>query len=61
MRIVSETSGTISNAPTFEFKGAPEDVEKKKGYEKNFEENIVKKFPKGNGQSSPRGAESHTG
>ena len=45
MRIVSETSGTISNAPTFEFKGAPEDVEKKKGYEKNFEEIIVENFP----------------
>ena len=45
MRIVSETSGTISNAPTFEFKGAPEDVEKKKGYEKNFEETIVENFP----------------
>ena len=45
MRIVSETSGTISNVPTFEFKGAPEDVEKKKGYEKNFEEIIVENFP----------------
>ena len=42
---VSETSGTISNAPTFEFKGAPEDVEKKKGYEKNFEEMIFENFP----------------
>ena len=28
-----------------QIKGAPEDAEKKQGYEKIFEENIVKKFP----------------
>ena len=42
--------------------GVPEEEEKKKGYEKIFEEIIVENFPnmdKGNSQSSPRGAESH--
>ena len=42
--------------------GVPEEEEKKKGYEKTFEEIIVENFPnmdKGNSQSSPRGAESH--
>ena len=44
--------------------GVPEEEEKKKGYEKIFEEIIVENSPqhgKGNSQSSPRGAESHTG
>ena len=45
MRIVSETSGTISNAPTFELQGVSEEEEKKKGYEKTFEEIIVENFP----------------
>ena len=41
--------------------GVPEEEEKKKGYEKIFEEIIVENFPnmgKGNSQSSPRGTES---
>ena len=39
-------------------KGVPEEEEKKKGYEKNFEEIIVENFPKKEkeNQSSPRGA-----
>ena len=41
---VSETSGTISNAP-FELTGVPEEEEKKKGNEKIFEEIIVENFP----------------
>ena len=41
MRIASETSGTILNTPTFKLQGS----EKKKGYEKNFEEIIVEIFP----------------
>ena len=42
--------------------GVPEEEEKKKGYEKIFEE-IIGKFPqdgKGNSQSSPRGTKSPT-
>ena len=42
--MVSETSGAISNALTFELQGVPEE-EKKKGYEKIFEEIIVENFP----------------
>ena len=42
---VSETSGTISNTPTFEFIGVPEEEEKKKGYEKIFEGIIIENFP----------------
>ena len=42
--------------------GFPEEEEKKKGYEKIFEEIIVENFPnmdgKGNSQSSPRGSKS---
>ena len=30
LRIVSETSGTISNTPTFEVVGVPEEEEKRK-------------------------------
>ena len=44
--------------------GVPEEEEKKMRYEKIFEEIIVENSPqhgKGNSQSSPRGAESHTG
>ena len=43
--------------------GVPEEEEKKKGYEKNFEEIIVEIFSQrgqGNSQSSPRGAKSPT-
>ena len=47
LRIVSETSGTISNVP--------EEEEKTKGYKKIFEEIIVE-----NSQSSPRGTKSPT-
>ena len=42
LRIVSETSGTISNALII---GISEEEEKKKGYEKIFEEIIVENFP----------------
>ena len=45
LRIVSETSGTTSNAQTFKLWGVPEEEEKKKGYEKTFEEIIVENFP----------------
>ena len=45
MRVISETSETILNASTFTFIGVPEEEEKKKGYEKNFEEIIVENFP----------------
>ena len=41
--------------------GVPEEEEKKKGYEKIFEEDYSWKFPqhgKGNSQSSPRGTKS---
>ena len=57
MRIVSETSGTISNAPTSELYGVPEEEEKTKGYEKIFEEIIVENFPniEKESQSNPRG------
>ena len=41
MRIISETSGTISNIPTFDLYGVPEEEEKKEVYEKIFEEIIV--------------------
>ena len=44
--------------------GVPEEEEKKKGYEKIFEEIIVENFPphgKGNSESSSRSTESHTG
>ena len=60
-RTVSETSGTISNATTFELQGSQKKKEKKKGYEKIFEEIIVENFPnmeKANSQSSPRGTKS---
>ena len=33
MRTISETSGTMLNAPTFE-SGVPEDEDKRKGHEK---------------------------
>ena len=42
--IVSETSGTISNVPTFELQESQKE-EKKKGNEKIFEEIIVEDFP----------------
>ena len=45
LRTVSETSGTISDTPTFELQGVPEEEEKKKGYEKMFEEVIDENFP----------------
>jgi len=43
-----ETSETMSNAPTYldpRRIGVPEEEEKKKGYEKTFEEIIVENFP----------------
>ena len=43
-RIVSDISGTISNTPTFELQGSQK-KEKKKGYEKIFEEIRVDNFP----------------
>ena len=44
MRTVSETSGTILNAPAFEFR-VTEAEGKKEGTEKIFEEIIVENFP----------------
>ena len=44
LRIVSETSGTIANAPNLNYRG-PRRREKKKGYEKIFEEIIAENFP----------------
>ena len=43
LRIVSETSGTISNAPIWIIE-VPEEEEKNKGHEKIFEEIIVENF-----------------
>ena len=43
--IVSETSGTISNVPTFELQGSQKKKRKRKGNEKIFEEIIVENFP----------------
>ena len=40
-----KASGTISNTPTFELLGFPEEEEKKKGDEKIFEEIIDENFP----------------
>ena len=45
MRTISETSGTMLNAPTFE-SGVPEEEDKKKDHEKILEEIIVENFPK---------------
>ena len=44
MRTISETSGTMLNAPTFE-SGVPEE-DKKKDHEKILEQIIVENFPK---------------
>ena len=46
MRIVSETSGTILNAPTFKLEGFQKTKRKRKVYEKIFEETVVENFPK---------------
>ena len=43
MRIVSETSGTILKAPTFDLYGSQK--KKKEGSKKNFEELIGENFP----------------
>ena len=60
LRTVSETSGTITNVPSFGFIGVQEEEEIKKGYEKIFEEIIVENFPnmEKESQSSPRGIKS---
>ena len=42
LRIVSETSGTISNTPII---GVSEEEERKKEYEKIFQEIIFENFP----------------
>ena len=44
MRTISETSGTMLNAPTFESQESQKN--KKKGHEKILEEIIVENFPK---------------
>ena len=44
MRTISETSGTMLNAPTFI--EVSEEEDKKKGHEKILEEIIVENFPK---------------
>ena len=43
--MVSETSGTISNAPTFELQGFPKKKREKKRYENIFEEIRAENFP----------------
>ena len=55
LRTISETSGTISDTPTFRSQGSQKKKSKRKGM-RNF-----LKFPqhgKGNSQSSPRGTKS---
>ena len=44
MRVTSETSGTMLNAPTFESQKSQK--KKKKGHEKILEEIIAENFPK---------------
>ena len=44
LMIVSETSGEILNAPTFELKG-PQKKRKRKNIKKFFEEIIIEIFP----------------
>ena len=62
-RIVSETSGTISNGTNIWIIGVPEEEEKKKGYEKIFEEIIVENVLSVEKEiiKSKRHKESHTG
>ena len=43
--IISETSGTISKAPTLELLGSQKKKKKRKGYQKIFDEIIVENFP----------------
>ena len=43
--MVSETAGTISNAPTFELYGSHKKKRKRKGMRKFFEGIIVENFP----------------
>ena len=59
MRIVSETSGTISNTPTVELQGVSEE-EEKKGMRKCLKRLQLKYSPmeSPSPQSSPRGTES---
>ena len=44
LKIVSEMSGTISNAPAFKLQGSQK-KQRKKEYEKNFEEITFENFP----------------
>ena len=57
--IVSETSGEILNAPTFELKG-PQKKRKRKNKKKILKRLSLTFFPhgKGNSPSSPRGTKS---
>ena len=45
MRTISEISGTILNALTFE-SGVPKEEDKRKGHDKILEEIMVENFPK---------------
>ena len=45
MRKTSETFGTILNTPNIQVVGVPEEEEKKKGFEKTFEDIIVENVP----------------
>ena len=46
MRTISETSGNNVKCPNIRIIGDPEEEDKKKDYEKIFEEIIVEHFPK---------------
>ena len=46
MRTISETSGTMLNAPNIRIIGDPEEEDKRKDHEKILEEIIVENFPK---------------
>ena len=63
-RTVSETSGTISNAPTFELQGSQKKKRKRKGMRKflnRLELKISPTWKKKESVKSKRHKESHTG
>ena len=60
MRTISETSGTMLNAPHSNHR-VPEEEDKKKDHEKILEEIIVENFPKMGKEKSKKPRESQTG